>query len=87
VPEIMLQRAGIAPAVGELVTTAMPQLMRMDEPLEPGRLADPRQCLADAGFRHPGLACVRTWRRHVVPAAVVATRAALRPRADGQTAL
>jgi hypothetical protein len=35
VPEIVLQRSGIAPMVGELVTTAMPQLIRMDEPMEP----------------------------------------------------
>jgi len=55
-PEIVLQRAGIAAMVGELVTTAMPPLMRSDEPLEPGRVADPCQCFADAGFRHRGLA-------------------------------
>lgn len=64
----------------------MQQLMRMDEPLEPSRIAYPHQCFADAGFRHPGLACVRTWRRHVVPAGGVATRAALaRERMDRQT--
>src|SRR6516165_6910052 len=45
VPEIALQRTGIAPTVGELVTTAMPQLIRMDEP---GRLADQRQCRTPA---------------------------------------
>jgi hypothetical protein len=74
VPEIVLQRAGIAPIVGELVTTAMPQLMRMDEPRNPSRLADPRQCFADAGFNYRGLAFLwTTWCRLVVAAAAVAT--------------
>jgi hypothetical protein len=73
VPEIVLQCAGIAPIVGELVTTAMPQLMRMDErtratsPIRASVLRTPASIIG-------ALRSVwKTWCRLVVAAAAVAT--------------
>ena len=63
VPEIVLQRAGIAPMVEELITTAMPQLMRSSR----------RPPIDDADTEHEAvtgtvIACVNvlsltSWRR------------------------
>src|SRR6516162_1843184 len=58
VTEIMLQGARVGARIGQLVADRMTQLVRMDEPREACRLADPRQGLAEAGSGHRGAALI-----------------------------
>src|SRR5262245_62562557 len=50
--EVVLERPGVAPIVGELVACGVSEHVRMHREWQRAGLADPRQCLTDAGLSH-----------------------------------
>jgi hypothetical protein len=50
VPQVVLQRTGVPPIIGQLVARSVPQHVGMNRERKRARCADPCQRLADAGF-------------------------------------